>query len=398
MTVALASARRWPVISALGIVQIFTWGSSFYLMTVLAKPIAIDTGWPFSLVIGALSAALLAAGFASPAVGAAITRRGGRHVLAAGCVVLAAGLVTIALAPSLWVFYAGWLVLGCGMAAGLYDPAFATLGQLYGRDARSAITALTLWGGFASTVCWPITTLLLENFGWRGAAAAYAAIHLFGTLPLILWVIPRAPRQSSNERREPLPEVAMVGPERLAFALMAALLVLAGLVSANLTVHLLTLLQAQGHTLAAAVALGTLFGPAQVGARVVEMASGGRHHPIWTLGIAMTSVAAGIILLAAELGVAGGALILFGAGNGLFSIARGALPLAMFGPDRYPRIMGRLARPALLSQAAAPLLGALSLRWWGPDVTLLAISALATTNVALAAYLWYILRRYDRPR
>lgn len=393
MTLALARPRRWPVISALGLVQILTWGSSFYLMTVLAKPIAADMGWPLAWVIGALSAALLAAGLASPAVGAAIGRRGGREVLAAGCLMLAAGLTVIALAPTLWAFYAGWLVIGCGMAAGLYDPAFATLGQLYGRDARAAITALTLWGGFASTVSWPVTTLLLEAFGWRGAAAAYAAIHLCVTLPLILCFIPRAPLPVAGSPSAPSGRPALTAPERAGFALMAAILILAGLVSAILTVHLLTLLQAQGKTLAAAVALGTLFGPAQVGARVVEMASGGRHHPVWTLGIAMASIGAGVTLLAADLGLAGVALILFGAGNGLFSIARGALPLALFGPERYAPIMGRLARPALLSQAAAPLLGALSIRWFGAQTTLAVLALLATLNLLLALGIWRIVGR-----
>lgn len=393
MTLALARPRRWPVISALGLVQILAWGSSFYLMTVLAKPIAADMGWPLAWVIGALSAALLAAGLASPAVGAAIGRRGGREVLAAGCLMLAAGLTVIALAPTLWAFYAGWLVIGCGMAAGLYDPAFATLGQLYGRDARAAITALTLWGGFASTVSWPVTTLLLEAFGWRGAAAAYAAIHLCVTLPLILCFIPRAPLPVAGSPSAPSGRAALTAPERAGFALMAAILILAGLVSAILTVHLLTLLQAQGKTLAAAVALGTLFGPAQVGARVVEMASGGRHHPVWTLGIAMASIGAGVTLLAADLGLAGVALILFGAGNGLFSIARGALPLALFGPERYAPIMGRLARPALLSQAAAPLLGALSIRWFGAQTTLAVLALLATLNLLLALGIWRIVGR-----
>lgn len=393
MTLALARPRRWPVISALGLVQILAWGSSFYLMTVLAKPIAADMGWPLAWVIGALSAALLAAGLASPAVGAAIGRRGGREVLAAGCLMLAAGLTVIALAPTLWAFYAGWLVIGCGMAAGLYDPAFATLGQLYGRDARAAITALTLWGGFASTVSWPVTTLLLEAFGWRGAAAAYAAIHLCVTLPLILCFIPRAPLPVAGSPSAPSGRPALTAPERAGFALMAAILILAGLVSAILTVHLLTLLQAQGKTLAAAVALGTLFGPAQVGARVVEMASGGRHHPVWTLGIAMASIGAGVTLLAADLGLAGVALILFGAGNGLFSIARGALPLALFGPERYAPIMGRLARPALLSQAAAPLLGALSIRWFGAQTTLAVLALLATLNLLLALGIWRIVGR-----
>uniref|UniRef100_UPI0012FFF372 MFS transporter n=1 Tax=Pararhizobium haloflavum TaxID=2037914 RepID=UPI0012FFF372 len=167
-------ARRWPVISALGVVQIFTWGSSYYLLAVLAAPIAADTGWPLSWIVGALSIGLLAAGIVSPHVGDAIGEYGGRPVLAVACLLLAAGLVILALSPSLWVFIVGWVVLGVGMGAGLYDAAFATLGGYYGRSARSAITTLTLWGGFASTVCWPLSALFLEHLGWRGACLTYA--------------------------------------------------------------------------------------------------------------------------------------------------------------------------------------------------------------------------------
>ena len=182
---------RWPIISALGVVQIFAWGSSYYLLAVLAAPIAADTGWPLSWIVGALSLGLLAAGIVSPRVGDAIGQHGGRPVLAAACLLLASGLVILAAAPSLWVFVAGWVVLGLGMGAGLYDAAFATLGGYYGHSARSAITTLTLWGGFASTVCWPLSALFLEHWGWRGTCAAYAAIHLAICLPLVVLVLPR---------------------------------------------------------------------------------------------------------------------------------------------------------------------------------------------------------------
>lgn len=124
-------ARRWPVISALGIVQIFAWGSSYYLLAVLAAPIAADTGWPLSWIVGALSIGLLAAGVVSPRVGDAIGQHGGRPILALACLLFAAGLFILAAAPSLWVFVAGWIVLGIGMGAGLYDAAFATLGGYY---------------------------------------------------------------------------------------------------------------------------------------------------------------------------------------------------------------------------------------------------------------------------
>ena len=171
-------AVRWPVITALGVTQIMAWGSSYYLPAVLARPIAVDTGWPLGWVIGGLSLGLLAAGAVSPIVGRVIASRGGRPVLAASACLLAMGLLLLSLAHSLPVFWAAWLVIGLGMGAGLYDPAFATLGRMYGESGRSAITALTLFGGFASTVCWPLSAFLESHVGWRGACQAYAAVQL----------------------------------------------------------------------------------------------------------------------------------------------------------------------------------------------------------------------------
>jgi predicted MFS family arabinose efflux permease len=392
MRTAVPAARRWPVISALGVVMIFTWGSTYYLMTVLALPIAEDTGWSLTSITGALSAGLLVAGLASPRVGRVIARHGGRPVLAAGCAMISTGLAVIAIAPALWVFWAGWLILGLGMAAGLYDPAFASLGRLYGAEARSAITLLTLWGGFASTVCWPLSALMLDLWGWRGVAAAYAAIHLFVTLPLVLAAIPRQGGDeltAGSTRRS----VTLSRHERLVFGLMAAMLVLNGLIVVNISTWLFAFLQAKGLSLATAVALGTLIGPAQVGARVLEMAGRGRHHPIWTLATAIVAIAVGLALLALDLGVAGAALVLYGGGVGLFSIARGALPLVVFGSQRYPELLGRLARPYLLAQAAAPSLGAWLISAAGTEATLGLIVALAVANAGILGLLWGAIRR-----
>lgn len=370
--------------------QIFAWGSSYYLMAVLAGPISEDTGWPLPWVVGALSLGLLVAGLASPGVGRAIARHGGRPVLLAGCLLLALGLVMLALATALWVFLLGWAVIGLGMAAGLYDPAFATLGALYGREARRAITTLTLWGGFASTVCWPLSALLLEHLGWRGAALAYAGLHLCLSAPLILWLVPPAPATGGPKpRAQP---ISLAPEERRSFLLMAAILTLAGLATTILSVHLLTLLAARGLSLSAAVAIGALIGPAQVGGRLIEMASGGRHPVIWSLAAATVSTAAGLVLLAL-VDAPAPAMLLYGAGNGVFSIARGALPMAVFGPERYPALMGRLARPALLAQAAAPLIGAALITRLGAEATLAALAAFALANVILALTLWTGLRQ-----
>ena len=384
----MAPTRRWPVIPALGVIQILTWGSSFYLPAVLAAPIVADTGWPLAWVVGGLSIGLLVAAFASPRVGLTIHRHGGRPVLALAALMLATGLVVIGLAPNLPVFLAGWLVIGLGMGCGLYDPAFATLGRLYGAEARPAITTLTLWGGFASTVTWPLSAFLVEHVGWRWTCLAYAGLHLAVTLPLVLAVIP--PVQEDIQARSG-PRGAIVpldARERSAFLLMAGVLTLGGTVMALVSVHLIALLQSRGVTLASAVSYGALIGPAQVGARIVEMAGKGRHHPLWTLTAAMVLVAAGIAMLALGLPMVALALVLYGAGNGIYSIARGTVPLALFGPGRYAQSVGRLARPGLIAQAGAPLLGAFVLTHRGADAAFALLAVLTLANVGLACTLW----------
>ena len=270
-------------------------------------------GW----VIGGLSLGLLVAGLVSPRVGAFIGEHGGRPVLAFAAVVLVVGLCVLGLAPNLPVYLAGWLLVGLGMGTGLYDPAFATLGRLYGTEARPAITTLTLWGGFASTVCWPLSAFLIEHVGWRGACLAYAGLHLAITLPLVLLVIPRPPVHAVARSERPALGVQLDARERRAFLLMAGVLTLGGTVMAMVSVHLITLLQARGVALTSAVAYGALIGPSQVGARIVEMAGKGRHHPLWTLTAAILLVALGIAMLAAGLPVVGPSLSLHDAGNGI---------------------------------------------------------------------------------
>jgi MFS family permease len=385
---------RYQIISALGIVMIFTWGSTYYLMAVLAAPISADTGWSLNAITGALSAGLLSAALISPAVGRKIAQWGGRPVMALGVLALALGLGMLALAQALWLFWAGWLVLGLGMAATLYDPAFASLGRLYGAQARSAITQLTLWGGFASTVCWPLSALMLEFWGWRGVALAYAGLHLGLILPLIWLILPRedvAPPPSlppAPASPGPIAKPGLSPREQRQYLLMAALLVLNGLVVVNVSVWLFKLLQAQGISVVQAVALGALIGPAQVGARLIEMAARERHHPIWTMIASTGAIALGLVLLALGWQLFALALILYGGGNGLFSIARGSLPLALFGPERFAVLMGRLARPALIAQAIAPMAGAFSISTFGPGATLYLLAAFGLANVALTAAMW----------
>lgn len=389
--------NRATIIGALGLTQILAWGSSYYLPAVLAAPVVADTGWPLSWVVGSLSGGLFVAALVSPRVGTAIGRHGGRPVLAGSAVLIAAGLAVVGLAPSLPVFVAGWLVIGAGMGAGLYDAAFATLGTLYGRDARSAITTLTLYGGFASTVCWPLSAFLVEQAGWRGACLAYAAIQVGVSLPVLLVALPRGAAPTSVlPAPASVPAATETRPAPLA-AILALALTVSALVSSMVAVQLLTLLQATGASLAVAVSLGALMGPSQVGARIVEMAFGARYHPLWTLVSGALLMALGLGLFASGLPLAGLAIVVYGAGNGVWSIARGAVPLALFGPERYPAIMGRLARPALLASAAAPFLGGVLFEQGGVDLSLAVLCILASANIAVVATLSILSRRHPRP-
>lgn len=401
-----ASTYRPPsllfVIPVLGVTQILAWGSSYYLLAVLAQPIAADTGWPLAWVVGGLSLGLLVAGIVSPRVGDSIQTFGGRLVLATSAVFLGLGLAGLALSPNLPLYIISWLVLGVGMGAGLYDAAFATLGRLYGQRARTAIATLTLFGGFASTVCWPLSALFVSEFGWRNACLIYAAIHVALLLPLYVFALPTEPKR---ELREASPSAtpeddgaarSLASGSKLLFALIALVITISSMISAMLSVHLLTILQAREIALAAAVALGAIVGPAQVGARVIEMLISRFHHPIWTKLASTVFVATGVGLLWVGFPIIAAALIFYGAGIGIESIARGTLPLAVFGEDRYASIMGRIAMPSLIMQAASPSLGALLIERFGADSALAGFFVLAIVNVALVTVLYAILRKRGR--
>jgi MFS family permease len=393
--VAPGAPSRLVVISVLGVTQIFAWGSSYYLPAVLAKPIAADTGWSLSWVVGGLSLGLLIAGLVSPWVGRTIAHRGGRPVLAVSAGLLAAGLSALALSHSLPAFLISWVLIGLAMGAGLYDPAFATLGRLYGHGGRSAITTLTLFGGFASTVCWPLSAFLDAHLGWRGACLVYAGFQLAVALPAYLFALPR-----ESPRPAPLPvspnsqahAPASGGFRGSTFLLLASTITLSSVISTTLSVHLLTVLQAKGLTLAAAVGFGALVGPSQVAARTVEMMIARYHHPIWTKAASTSLVAAGLAALWFHTPIIPLALAFYGAGIGLESIARGTLPLAIFGPERYPVIMGRIAMPSLIAQAAAPSIGAALIEAGGVDGAMAVFVAAAGVNATLATGLFLMLR------
>lgn len=392
------TARRWAVVSCVGVAQILAWGSSYYLTAVLAGPVAADTGWSMSWIVGALSLGLLVSGLVSPLVGVVIDRQGGRPVLMASACLLGAGLLGLGLAGTLPAFVAAWLVIGLGMGCGLYDPAFSALGRLYGETARGAITHVTLFGGFASTVCWPLSAFLVDHVGWRGTCFTYAAIHVVVVLPLYAAGLPREGRIVRPARTPgSLPPGHVKPAQRTAFVLLAAGFTLAAVIMTVISVHLLTLLQARGIALATAVGLGALLGPSQVGARVLEMMFGRNTHPVWSLLASAVLVAAGLAMLAGAPGVAALGMIFYGAGSGVRSIARGTVPLALFGREGYAILMGRIALPTLVAQAASPSIGAWLLDGFGPTTTLAVLCGAAVLNVVVLALLPAALRPGAQP-
>ena len=393
--------HRFVVITTLGLLQVLAWGSSFYLLGVLAPAIAKDTSWPLAGIVAGLSIAFLLAGLVSPRVGRTIQKHGGRPVLATSSVVLAAGLALLALAPVLWVYIAAWVVIGLGMGAGLYDPAFATLGRHYGPGARTMITAVTLFGGFASTLCWPLTAALLDHVGWRNACWFYVALHLLVGLPAYLLLLPKAPPVSiAASGASGGAMIAELPPDRHfgALVLLGCSLTIGAAMLSLVSMHLLTLLQARGYDLAAAVALGTLVGPAQVAARVGELAVGRHYHPVWTMLAGALLVALGMLLLLMGWKITAVALIAYGAGNGISSIVRGTVPLVLFGPARYAVLMGRLGLPILLAMAAAPTIGALLVDYGGALLTFSVLLGAAGVNVGMVLLLVWWCADHSGPR
>ena len=378
---------RRVIVTALGVTQILAWGSTFYLLAVLAPYIVRDAGWPYDRVIAGASVGLFVAGLVSPRVGRFIAAHGGRPVLAVGAALLAAGLAALGLAPSFPLYLLAWAVVGAGMGAGLYDAAFSTLGNIYGSNARTTITSVTLFGGFASTVCWPLSAWLVQSFGWREACLTYAAIQIVVSLPIHVFALPRG-REAGASNGSASGSVRLRPDERGAFAILAVVLTIGAAILSAVGTHLLPLLQARGLDLAAAVGFGALVGPSQVGARVVEMVAGRHYHPVWTMILSCVLVAVGTVMLFLGLPMIALSIVLYGAGNGIGSVARGTLPLALFGAERYPVLMGRLALPLLIALAVSPYLGGLAFQKGGADWTLGMLMALALSNVVLVIALY----------
>jgi hypothetical protein len=375
----------WRAVPVLGVTQILAWGSLFYSPVLMMPLVAAECGWSLSFAMGGFSAALLVAGMVAPTIGGAIDRYGGHVVMPAGSLLGALGFVLLARIAHPVTFVGVWMLLGIAIAASLYDPAFATLGRIFGSAARRPITALTLAGGFASTVGWPATQFLLGLTDWRTTYLVFAALLAFVAAPLHAFALPRT-RAGHKSHADPNAELpsAPLPAKGWPFVLVAAGFAIYAFVPSGLAAHLLAIFRRQGIDADTVVLVGALFGPAQVGARVCEMIFARNVHPLHVARIALAVMLAGFVLLGAagfSIAIAVVFAVLFGAANGLITITRGAVPLALFGAAGYGRILGRIAKPFQLMQAVAPLVLAFVVER-GSDRAALAMAA-SFTFVAL---------------
>jgi MFS family permease len=345
-------------VSVLSLTQILSWGILIYPPVLIMPHLAADHGWSLAFGMAGFSIGLVTSGMLSPTVGHLIDRHGGNIVMSAGALTGALGLVLLTFADQRPAYLACWLLIGAAMSSTLYDPAFATLTRIFGSSARRQITFVTFAGGFASTVGWPATHVLLEHLGWRGTYLTFAAVLAFVVAPLHAFALPRSVAVA------PLPVAGSTGlpaapmrPEGWPFILLVAAFALHFFILSGVTSNLLAMLQRGGMDAATVVAVGALFGPAQVAARLVDFLTAGRTHPLWIARGAVTLTAFAFAMLSfvgASPLVAALFAIAFGAANGVMTVARGALPLLMFGPTGYGRVIGRIARPGLFVQALAP--------------------------------------------
>jgi len=373
------SGRRLPVILALGTTQTLAWASSVYLPAILADPIAHDLGISANWIFGAYSGALVIAGLLGPRIGRQIDLVGGRPVLSLSNLMLAGGLVLLGFTHSIWMLMTAWLLLGIGMGYGLYDAAFGALGRIYGETARGAITGITLMAGFASTIGWPLSAYGLAQFGWRETCFAWAAAHILIGLPLNLLILPPVPAAKAGTEEVVKPHI----PIDRTMVLLALAFALVWIVTGAMAAQFPRILEAAGATHLAAIAAGALIGPAQVLARLLEIGFLSRYHPIVSARLAFAMHPLGALIQALTGGAAAGVFAVFhGAGNGVITIARGTLPLAIYGPKNYAYRLGLLGAPARMAQAPAPLLFGFLIDWMGSRV-LIVSSALSL--VALGA-------------
>lgn len=387
MTEARADASPWRLVVALGITQIVSWGTLYYAIALLIDPLASAVAATPATVVGAFSAALLVAGLLSSPMGALIDRHGGRAVMTLGSALCALLLWRLPHVASVAELYLLWAGLGVAMAATLYDPAFAVLAQVFRERQRRAITLLTLFGGFASTVFWPLTQALVANLGWQDAVRVLAALNLLLCVPLHAWMLPAGASRPAAPSARGVDRGALREVLRdPSFYWLCAAFTGNSLVFSAMSLHLIGVLEGKGLATAEAAWVGALVGPMQVLGRVLEFTFLSRANPsrVGILAMWLLPVSLGLLGLGSGQVLLGLFALLYGAGNGVITIVRGAIPVELYGAAHYGAVNGAMATPVLLAKAAGPIAASLAFAGAGlGNALVLTLAAVAAAAAAL---------------
>lgn len=364
----------------IGFAQILVWGGSFFLLAVLARPIMAETGWSRQWVYGALSLGIFISGLLLPFCGKYIARKGGRDVLAFSGIVTALGLIIIGFTSSLSVFILAWCVLGIAMAMGLYDALFATLGDIYRTNAKKAIVTVTLISGFCTTIVWPLLAFGVSHIGWRNTCFVWAIVLIITIFPIYWFCLPKVSKPLLPKNNKIKQTITI---DKTIYTLMSYIFMLTAVIMTAVTVQLIDLLQEEGFKLAAAIAISALIGPTQVAARILDIVI---HisHPIWSLCLSVILVFLGMALICFMPKYAALAVIIYSAGNGLRSIVRGTLPLAILKAEEFALVMGKIARPSLIAQSLTPFLFGMLFEQMGAKTVFTTLAVIAVITVLLS--------------
>lgn len=376
----------------LGLSQIIVWGGSFFYLAVIAQAVISDTQWPSAWVYGSLSIGIFVSALLAPYASKLIIANKGRLMLLSSAVLLSIGLFVISVAPDLATFIFGWVIIGIAMAFGLQDALFTLLGHQMGLEAKGAITRITLISGFCTTIVWPVVAVLLDKAGWRITCCIYAFFILLTCVPIYLTSIASKNESHASVAESPAKNIVHVsGP----IFQVTAIICIASIIMTALSVQLIDLMEGSGLTKTQAILLASLLGPAQVGARLLDMAMG-KRSPIITALASIGLTAVGVLLMVLFPGWMAAGIVVYGIGNGLRAIVRASLPLFIWDRQQYATVIGKMTRPALICQALTPVTLGYCLETFGPKSVLCILLALALANVALITWL-YLRTRHSVP-
>ncbi len=379
------------IILALGLTQTLGYGTLYYSYGVVAPAISAEFNVGIDWFFGAFTIGLLLGGLIAPFVGRALDRYGARRIMVLGSLLAAVSLLACSLAADVWQFCAAVIVVEAAACFVLYEAAFAGLTQIYRADARRSITLVTLIAGFASTIFWPLTQGMLAGFGWRATFVMFAISHVIVCAPLHWLVLRKAvPVTKTTQTVQDLAGPVILGGavRERALIFYTIAIVVSGLVYAAFPVHMLRIIENEGFSAQSAALIAMVMGPAQVLARLLEVMGGHRFDPLMTGRVALGALAASIfVLLLIPGSIITGVVfaMCYGVAQGLITIARGTVPLQLFGVQGYATLVGRITGLRFLANAASPFLFALAMTHLGIDVALAASAIVAL--VAFAAFI-----------